>query len=83
MNTKLTLTVEQSVIKKAKLYAKSKGRSLSDIIENYLRVITMNNNKVKLTEITPVVKSLLGSFKIPDDVDYKKGLTKALEEKYL
>ncbi len=83
MNTKLTLTVEQSVIKKAKLYAKSKGRSLSDIIENYLRVITMNNNKVKLTEITPVVKSLLGSFKIPDDVDYKEGLTKALEEKYL
>ena len=40
MNSKLTLTVEKSVIEKAKKYARSKGRSLSDIIENYLKSIT-------------------------------------------
>ena len=34
MTTKLTLTIEQHIIEKAKVYAKSKGRSLSDIIEN-------------------------------------------------
>lgn len=40
MNTKLTLTIEQSVIEKAKKYASQKGRSLSDIVENYLKVVT-------------------------------------------
>jgi predicted CopG family antitoxin len=32
MTTKLTLTVEEDVIKKAKSYAKQTGRSLSDVI---------------------------------------------------
>jgi len=36
MNTKLTLTIEESIIEKAKSYARKNGRSLSDIIENYL-----------------------------------------------
>jgi predicted CopG family antitoxin len=40
MNTKLTLTIEQKIIEKAKKYANEKGRSLSDIIENYLKAIT-------------------------------------------
>ncbi len=39
MNTKLTLTIEKTLIAKAKQYAKGKGRSLSDIVENYLKVI--------------------------------------------
>ena len=39
MTTKLTLTLEQHIIVKAKEYAKKKGRSLSDIIENYLKVV--------------------------------------------
>ena len=39
MNTKLTLTIDQSVIEKAKKYAKEKERSLSDLIENYLKLI--------------------------------------------
>ena len=32
MTTKLTLTVEEEVIKKAKKYAKKTGRSLSELI---------------------------------------------------
>ncbi len=84
MNTKLTLTIEQSVIEKAKKYARQKGRSLSDIIENYLKIITSDELKnKKASEITPIVKSLRGSFKAPDDFDYKKELSKALSEKYL
>jgi len=81
MNTKLTLTIEQSIIKKAKRYAKGKGRSLSDIIENYLKAIT--NESEPEIELTPIVKSLKGSFKAPGDFDYKKELTKGLTEKYL
>jgi hypothetical protein len=82
MNTKLTLTIEQAVIEKAKKYASSKGRSLSDIIENYLKVITRDEPNEKI-ELTPIVKSLKGTFKAPKNFDYKKELSKRLTEKYL
>ena len=82
MNTKLTLTIEQTIIVKAKKYANNRGRSLSDIIENYLKVITKDDNSEKI-ELTPIVKSLKGSFKAPQNFDYKKDLTKGLTEKYL
>ena len=81
MNTKLTLTIEQTIIKKAKKYARQKGRSLSDIIENYLKIITKDEAKSAI-EITPLTKSLKGSFKAPDNFDYKKQLSRGLSEKY-
>ena len=81
MNTKLTITVEQSIIEKAKAYAKEKGRSLSDIIENYLKTIT--KDEVITEEISPLVSSLKGSFKAPKNFNYKKELSKSLSEKYL
>jgi len=82
MNTKLTLTIDDSIIERAKAYAKDKGRSLSDLIENYLNAITREQQKSDI-EITPIVKSLKGSFKAPDGFDYKKELVKGLSEKYL
>ena len=82
MNTKLTLTLKASVIEQAKEYAKLKGRSLSDIVENYLLVITRDELKFE-TDIEPITKSLKGSFKAPADFDYKKELEKGLSEKYL
>jgi hypothetical protein len=39
MNTKLTLSIDYEIIEKAKEYAKENGRSVSDIVENYLRTI--------------------------------------------
>ena len=84
MNTKLTLTIEQSIIEKAKIYARKKERSLSDLIENYLKAITNEDSSTtKEEELTPIVKSLKGSFKLPKNFDYKKELTDRLSEKYL
>jgi len=82
MNTKLTLTIEQSIIEKAKKYANNNGRSLSSIIENYLKIIT-NEEVVSDIKLTPIVKSLKGSFKAPRNLNYKKELSKRLSEKYL
>ena len=48
MITKLTLTIEDEVIDSAKDYAKSKGKSLSKIVENYLRLISSKNRKANL-----------------------------------
>lgn len=82
MNTKLTLTIEQTVIEKAKKYAKDRERSLSNLIENYLKAITNDSNPNDIA-LTPIVKSLKGSFTAPKNLDYKKVLTNRLSDKYL
>ena len=82
MNTKLTLTIEERIIQRAKKYAKENGRSLSGIIENYLKVITQEGVKEN-KEISPLVKSLKGSFKAPKSFDSKEELTEKLTDKYL
>jgi hypothetical protein len=81
MKARLTLTIEQSVIDKARIYAKGKGTSLSLIIENYLQMIAPDDVNSGI-EITPAVKLLKGSFKAPVDFDYKLELEKGLTEKY-
>ena len=80
MNTKLTLKLEQTVIDKAKDYAKDHRTSLSKLIENYLLNIT--NKKEKTESITPLVKSLSGIIKLPEDFDPKKGYADFLINKY-
>ena len=47
MNTKLTLTIEKEVIEIAKEYAKEKGQSLSEMVENYFKFVTVNRRKIK------------------------------------
>jgi hypothetical protein len=81
MTTKLTLTVEESTIKKAKQYAKNTGRSLSELIENYLETLTEDNTDK--TELSPKLKSLLGAVKLPDDFDEEKELRAYMEHKHL
>ncbi|KQT15483.1 hypothetical protein ASG31_14565 [Chryseobacterium sp. Leaf404] len=84
MNTKLTLTIEKSVIERAKKYAKNRERSLSELIENYLKaLVNTESDKKGQEDLTATVKSLKGSFKMPKDFDEKKELTNRLTEKYL
>lgn len=82
MNSKLTLTIEEDVILKAKDYALSTGDSLSNLIENYLKAVAQNNSTNKEIKLTSLVKSLKGSFKASADFDYKKELQKELSKKY-
>ncbi|MBS3768977.1 MAG: DUF6364 family protein [Bacteroidales bacterium] len=82
MNTKLTLTIDKNIIEKAKKHANEKGISLSDMVENYLKIITKEQAKTNI-EITPLTKSLRGTFKAPADFDYKKKLSEGLSDKYL
>ena len=52
MDAKLTLSIDKEVARRAKVYAKNKGRSLSDLVENYLRLLT-RNSAIEDTEYTP------------------------------
>lgn len=80
MTTKLTLTVEKSVIERAKLYAKNTGRSLSEIIESYLETITTDKGDQNLS---PKLKKIVGAVKLPKDFDEDKELRSYLEKKHL
>ncbi len=82
MNTKLTLTVQKDVIKRAKEYAKSKNRSLSDLVQNYLMALT-ESAKAAVNKIDQDISTLQGSFRVPADSDYKKELQERREKKYL
>ncbi|WP_293784616.1 DUF6364 family protein [uncultured Pedobacter sp.] len=83
MNTKLTLTIDKSVIKQAKAYAEQQGRSLSAVVENYLKaVIKKEEVASKDDELPPIVKSLKGAFKMSPDFDYEEELNKIREERY-
>ena len=82
MDAKLTLNIDKDVARKAKVYAKKEGRSLSDLVENYLKLLT-KNLAVEDSEYSPRVRALLGSVSLPKDFDYKKELADALVNKYL
>lgn len=82
MDAKLTLNIDKDVARKAKVYAKTNGRSLSDLVENYLKLLTKNSS-IKDSEFSPRVKSLLGSVTVPEDFDYKKEISDYLTNKYL
>ncbi len=88
MQTKLTLSIDKQVIERAKKYARQQGRSLSDIVENYLELITTNIRKdenivmERKSKYSPIDK-LRGSMKFPDDLDYKEALQQELIRKYL
>lgn len=81
MDKKLTLSLNATVIEKAKEYAQSNGVSLSRMIENYLALLT--NTDEKEEEIfSPTVTRLVGSLTLPDDFSYKSDYTDYLTEKY-
>ena len=84
MATKLTLTVDKTVIEEAKKYAKLNGRSLSNIIEEYLKSLISQSKNSDELEISPIVDSLWGSVKpISESKDYKDLLTDELMKKHL
>lgn len=56
MDKKLTLSLDQRIIDKAKVYAKSNNISLSKLIESYLFTLTQGSKRKQ--EITPLVESL-------------------------
>ncbi len=82
MRTKLTLTIEKEVIKNAKEYAKEKGQSLSEMVENYFKLVTVSRRKIKEKQLSPKVRKLRGIIKIDQNIDYKKTLTEELSKKY-
>ena len=80
MKTKLTLRLNDDLIKNAKEYSVKSGKPVSRIVADLFTVIK-NEKLNKNYKLTPAVKSLKGILhgKRIDESDYKRHI----EEKYL
>jgi hypothetical protein len=78
MQTKLTLRLDENLIAQAKTYAQKKGRSLSQVVADYFRIL--NTDTIRTKKAPPITASLRGLLKKAnvDEKDYRK----YLEEKF-
>jgi hypothetical protein len=84
MDADLTLKFDKQVVENAKQYAIKNNKSLSRIIESYLKLLTSKekNNDAEEIVITDFIKSLSIKTDLPADYNYKKDYGDYLSEKY-
>lgn len=84
MLTKLTLTVDKEVIDRAKKYARSRNKSISRMVEEYLETISDESERTEFGKsiTSPITDSIVGMFKDTGE-EYKKLLEDALMEKFV
>ena len=82
MQTKLTLTLEKEVIELAKKFAKDKGQSLSELVENYFKLLIEFPTPLESPTLSPEVKALKGILKVVKDFDYKQALEEEIMKKH-
>ncbi len=70
--SKLTLSVEKSVVSRAKRYAKQQGVSVSEMVEGYLAAVVAPRHPGPPDP--PILRSLRGSLKKADVEDYRRHL---------
>jgi Family of unknown function (DUF6364) len=72
--SKLTLSVDERVVSRAKRYAKRRGVSVSAMVEAYLASVAEAPDK-SAQDSPPILRSVRGILKKPDLDAYKKHLT--------
>ena len=86
MKSNLSLSLDSSLIEKARRIAKHRGTSVSSLISDYL--VSLREDVTELDEdaLPPITRRVLEIGKkakqLPDDWDYRDELTAALEESY-
>jgi len=80
MNAKLTLSLDRDIIEQAKEFASARHKSLSKLIEGYLRQVTSSNEVSK--QITPLVAKLSGVIDAKQLGDLKSDYGDYLADKY-
>ena len=78
MKTRLNITVDESLLKSAKLYASNKGTSLSQLIEEYLKSLMRPKRKKNIIQLV----DKLPKPKIDDGKDLKKAYYEDKKGKY-
>jgi hypothetical protein len=80
MNTKLTLSLDRDTIERAKAFAGRRHKSLSKMVEDYLRQVTTTERSG--AEITPLVTELSGLIPAEKADKHAAGYADYLKKKY-
>jgi hypothetical protein len=74
---KLTLSVDEDVVQRAKRYAARRGTSVSRLVERYLQLIS-RPPRLDVEDLPPVLARLRGVLKSSrlDETDYRRYLEK-------
>ena len=78
--TKLTLSVDEAVVEKAKQIADANNTSVSAMFSQFER--SMAAGRPGPVKTGPLTRKLSGIVNLPPDKDYKELLAEALEDKY-
>ncbi len=78
--TKLTLSVREDVVKRAKRFAKRNHTSVSHLVESYLDSISQKPDE---SEKLQLLHSIAGQFDLPENVDIDAERRALAEKKYL
>lgn len=79
MHRRLTLRIDEDLIERAKAYSKAAGKSVSQLVADYLALLTQRPTS-KSRRLTPNVQELRGLMRgaSGDEEDYQRHL----EDKY-
>jgi len=78
--TKLTLSINENTVQKAKKIAQANGTSISAMFSQF--VLSMSAAPGKSAKIGPLTRKLSGIVKLPRGKGYKDLLTDALMDKH-
>ena len=76
--SKLTLSVDDGVVRRAKRYARARGTSVSRLVERYLSVVATESRNEPERRDAPILRRLRGALKGSTPGDYRRHL----ERKY-
>ena len=69
--SKLTLSVDDAVVQRAKRYARTRGVSVSELVESYLDSVS---KRTETQTDPPILRSLRGTLKKGSTSDHKRYL---------
>jgi hypothetical protein len=77
MQTKLTLRLDDELIERAKSYAARAGKSVSEMVADYFRLLTVRSSQSVMPS-APVTESLRGLLRGAkgDEADYRRHVEK-------
>lgn len=81
MNSKLTLSIHEEAVKKAKRISKNRGKSISKMVEEFIYSLPeKENNTPTIREISNMLKDKIT---IPENIDYKEFIRENRYQDYL
>lgn len=85
MTTKLTLSINERTVQRAKRISRKRGKSISKMVEEFLDSITEKEEQKEspIDQINKIMSKYEGKIKLPSNVNYKEMIMQWRYEDYM